>query len=63
MKLSNPPSFSFRALIAAQGLKNKLLHATVVYFLTFLLLFVFHFTQVLECFDMFFKNSLGIGLL
>ena len=31
--------------------KNKLLHATV-YFLTSLLLFVSHFTQVLECFGM-----------
>ena len=31
-------------------LKNKLLHATV-YLLTFLLLFVSHFTQVLERFD------------
>ena len=30
---------------------DKLLHATV-YFLTFLLLFVSHFTQVLECSDM-----------
>ena len=53
LKLSNIPSFrAIRALIASQSsLKNKLVHATV-YFLTFLLLFVSHFTQVLECFDM-----------
>ena len=55
IKLSNLPSFrANQALIASQSTfeQNKLLH-----FLTFLLLFVSHFTQVWKCFDMWYFGN------
>ena len=46
VKLSKLP-FAIRAIIASHNRRLK----TTVYYITFLLLFVSHFTQVLECFD------------
>ena len=49
-KLANLPSFkAIRALI--RRLKNKMMMISSFYFLTFLLLLVSHFTQVMWCFD------------
>ena len=49
-KFQSDPGSNFFTMLH-NHLKNKLLQATV-YFRTFVLLFVSHFTQLLECFDM-----------